>query len=210
HDFPRAIELRNKLERLERVFKNARIIKSSAIIKKYTPFLSGILHNTKPIIHIEGYDISNIQGTYATGAMVAFVNGIPDKNLYRKFKIRRILSASGGLGDTQMLAQILKRRFNHPEWSFPDLILVDGGKGQVSSVLTVLKEMNINIPVIGLSKNEKHIGHQLVIPNRNSAGWKTLPLTKLDIADKNLLLSIDTEAHRFAISHYRKLHRKSV
>ncbi|OGM97569.1 MAG: hypothetical protein A2735_01585 [Candidatus Yanofskybacteria bacterium RIFCSPHIGHO2_01_FULL_41_21] len=228
HDFSRAIELRNKLERLERVFYNAQVIKHSEIIKLLDSGLSKLLNINKPIIKIEGYDISNIQGTYATGAMIAFINGIPDKKHYRKFTIHPVRSharakgtspkdlgedTSNGtakFGDTQMLAQILKRRLNHPEWSFPDLILIDGGKGQVSSALATLKEMNINIPVIGLSKNEKHIGHQLVIPNRNSAGWKTLLLTKLDIADKNLLLSIDAEAHRFAISHYRKLHRKSV
>ncbi|MEK7217539.1 MAG: GIY-YIG nuclease family protein [Patescibacteria group bacterium] len=225
HDFDNAIELRSKLERLKRVFHNAQIIKHSEILKSYNSGLSALLKTKKPIIHIEGYDVSNIQGAHATGAMVTFVNGLPDKNFYRKFntqynkpknnkddKNKLLLNSydrknlANSANDTAMLAQILERRFRHPEWPFPDLILVDGGKGQVSSALTVLKEMNISIPVIGLSKNKKHMGHQLIIPGRK----QPLSLTKLSITDKNLLLTIGAEAHRFAISYYRKLHRLNL
>ena len=215
HDFDNAIELRSKLERLKRVFHNAQIIKHSEILKSYNSGLSALLKTKKPIIHIEGYDVSNIQGAHATGAMVTFVNDLPDKNFYRKFntqynkpknnkddKNKLLLNSydrknlANSANDTAMLAQILERRFRHPEWPFPDLILVDGGKGQVSSALTVLKEMNISIPVIGLSKNKKHMGHQLIIPGRK----QPLSLTKLSITDKNLLLTIGAEAHRFAIA----------
>ena len=156
--------------------------------------------------------------------MVTFVNA-SRQNFYRKFntqynkpknnkddKNKLLLNSydrknlANSANDTAMLAQILERRFRHPEWPFPDLILVDGGKGQVSSALTVLKEMNISIPVIGLSKNKKHMGHQLIIPGRK----QPLSLTKLSITDKNLLLTIGAEAHRFAISYYRKLHRLNL
>ncbi len=202
HDFDNAIELRNKLNRLERVFYNAQVIKNSEILKEYNSGLPKLLKINKPIIRIEGYDVSNIQGAHATGAMVTFVNGLPDKNFYRKFNIKTVRGAN----DTAMLREILERRLNHPEWPFPDLILIDGGKGQVSSALTTLKEMNIKIPVIGISKNDKHMGHLLVIPNRK----QPVPLTKLGLTDKNLLLTIDSEAHRFAISYYRKLHNQSV
>jgi excinuclease ABC subunit C len=166
--------------------------------------LSKLLKIKKPIVRIEGYDVSNIQGTHATGSMVTFVNGIPDKNFYRKFKIRNPQSVISGGNDTAMLREILERRLNHPEWPFPDLIVIDGGKGQVSSALAILKKMNISLPVIGLSKNEKHVGHQLIIPGHK----QPIPLTKLGLTDKNLLLTIDSEAHRFAIGHYRQLHRK--
>lgn len=202
HDFRTAISLQKKMERLEQVFYNAQVIKNSEILKEYRSGLPALLKINKPIIRIEGYDVSNIQGAHATGSMVTFVNSIPDKNFYRKFNIRTVRGAN----DTAMLREILERRLNHPEWPFPDLILIDGGKGQVNSALATLKEMNIKIPVIGISKNEKHIGHQLIIPNRK----QPLPLTKLGTTDKNLLLTVDTEAHRFAISHYRKLHRESV
>ncbi len=201
-DFDSAIELRTKMERLEQVFHNAQIIKHSEIIKSYSSGLPKLLKIKKPLIRIEGYDISNIQGTHATGSMVTFINGLPDKNFYRQFNIKTVRGAN----DTAMLREILERRLNHPEWPFPDLILIDGGKGQVSSTLAVLKSMNISIPVIGLSKNDRHIGHRLIIPGRK----QPLPLIKLGPTDKNLLLSVDAEAHRFAISHYRHLHSKSV
>jgi len=202
HDFDKAIELQAKLERLERVFYNARIIKHSEILKSYNSGLPALLKIKKPVIRIEGYDISNIQGQHATGAMVTFVNGVPDKNYYRKFNIKTVHDSN----DTAMLREILKRRLNHPEWPFPDLILIDGGKGQVNSTLAILKEMNISIPVLGISKNEKHVGHQLIIPRHK----QPFSLTKLNIIDKSLLLAIDAEAHRFAISHYRKLHRLNL
>ena len=208
HDFTSAIELRTKLERLERVFYNAQVIKHSEILKSYNSGLPKLLKIKKPIIRIEGYDISNIQGKHATGSMVTFINGLPDKNFYRKFNINPPAGGRSKVkwGDTQMIAHILERRLNHPEWPFPDLLLIDGGKGQVSSALSVLKDMSISIPVVGLSKNEKHIGHQLIIPGRK----QPLPLTKLGVTDKNLLLTIDSEAHRFAIAHYRHRHGKSV
>lgn len=201
HYFKEAIEMRDKIERLERVFYNAQVIKHSEILKTYSSGLHKLLKTRKPIIRIEGYDISNIQGTHSTGSMITFVNGIPDKNFYRKFNIKTV----HGANDTAMLREIIERRFTHPEWPFPDLILIDGGKGQVNSALASLKDMGISIPVIGLSKDERHMGSQLVIPGRKLP----LPLTKLLETDKNLLLSIDGEAHRFAIQHYRHRHGKS-
>ena len=212
HDFPRAIELRTKLERLERVFYNAQVIKHSEILKSFNSGLPKLLKIKKPVIRIEGYDVSNIQGKHATGSMVTFINGIPDKNFYRKFNISaKGGPASGGkkLGDTQMIAQILERRLNHPEWPFPDLILIDGGKGQLNAALATLRELgitNYESRIIALSKDDRHKGHQIFIPKKK----QPIPLTKLGTADKNLLLTIDAEAHRFAISYYRKLHRKSL
>ena len=207
-NFGKAIELRDKITKLERVFENSRVIKNSDILKTHRSELESLLKMQKPIIHIEGYDISNIQGAHATGSMVTFIHGQPDKNFYRKFKIRRILSSEtygeGGFGDVQMLAQILERRFRHDEWPFPDLILIDGSRGQVNVAVKTLKEMAIKIPVIGISKNERHVGHQLIIPGRKTP----LLLTKLSPADRNLLLTINSEAHRFAINYYRERHRR--
>lgn len=224
----KAIELRKKLSDLKRVFENAMIIKNSDILKTHRSGLESLLKLQKPIIRIEGYDVSNIQGTHATGSMVTFIQGQPDKSQYRKFRIRnsnieilnkpKIINSklktvsdlgfsasdfhSGG--DTAMLKEVLERRFKHEEWPFPDLVLIDGGKGQVNMAVKTLKEMAIKIQIIGISKNEHHMGHQLIIHGRKSP----LPLTKLSPADRNLLLTIDSEAHRFAIGYYRKLHRK--
>ncbi len=200
HEFDKAIALRNQIERLERVFYNAQVIKYSEILKEYNSGLQKTLKTKKPIIRIEGYDISNIQGNHATGSMVTFIHGTADKNFYRKFNIKTVR----GSNDTAMLREIIERRFNHPEWPFPDLILIDGGKGQVSSAMAVLKDMNISIPLIGLSKDDRHTGKQLIVPGRKTP----VALTKLSEPDRNLLLAVDAEAHRFAISHYRHLHRK--
>lgn len=201
-DFTGAIAIRGQLAKLERVFENARIIKNSEILKEYRSGLPALLKTKKPIIRIEGYDISNIQGAHATGSMVTFVNNQPDKDYYRKFNIKTVRGAN----DTAMLGEILERRLNHSEWPYPDLILMDGGKGQVNAARATLAALNVSIPVIGLSKDDKHFGKQLIIPGRKLP----LKLEKLSPADKNLLLSVDTEAHRFAIGHYRHRHARSL
>ena len=206
-DFEKAIELRDKIEKLERIFKNARIIRSSEIIKSYRSGLETLLNTRKPIVRIEGYDVSNIQGTHATGSMVTFVHGRPDKNFYRKFKIYEKQSPD----DTAMLREILERRFRHDEWPFPNLILVDGGKAQLNAVrsvisnyyTTLLKKQRAPLLVV-LTKDKKHKGDKIYIPGRKTS----ISLNKLSPADRNLLLGIDSEAHRFAIGYYRKLHRK--
>ena len=227
-----AIAMRSKIEKLRRVFENARIIKSSDILKRHAPFLSSLIRANKSINRVECYDVSNIQGKHATGSMVTFVNGeqdsefsgvqaatksqpenllswSPDKNYYRKFNISPNFADTnlgGRAGDTQMLQHILERRLNHDEWPFPDLILVDGGKAQVNALTTILKERGVKIPVVGLVKGKKHIGRAIIVPNKKD----TIPLVKLTERDRNLLLAIDAEAHRFAIQHYRHRHRKSV
>lgn len=96
--------------------------------------LKNALHLNKIPIRIEGYDISNISGQYAVGSMAVFTNGEPDKNQYRKFKIKTVKGAD----DFAMLAEVLKRRFGHNDWPQPDLVLLDGGKGQLGTVLHAL------------------------------------------------------------------------
>lgn len=216
-EFEKAIELKYKIEKLKRVFENAQVLntgylilntendKDRTVVLKQLAKVIGMDH---PPLRIECYDIANIQGKYAVGAMAVFTNGVPDKNEYRKFKIYTKSSPD----DTAMLREILTRRFNHPEWPMPDLILVDGGKPQFNAARNVVK----NIPIIALTKNERHIGEKIFIENKPSyakasAGKKeAMPLYKLPPEVKNLLLHLDSEAHRFAISYYRKLHRKSL
>lgn len=212
-EYEKALELHYKIEKLKRVFQNARIINS-----KNDEIM--IYHNNDGVLklmerelqlpsyprRIEAYDVANIQGEYAVGAMVVFTNGEPTKQQYRKFKIQNrttsqvVLFESGG-GDTEMLKEILIRRLNHPEWPMPNLILVDGGKAQFNITKNIIK----NIPVIALTKNEKHIGHKIITDKT-----REILLSKLPIPLKNFLLQIDSEAHRFTISYYRKFHRKSL
>jgi excinuclease ABC subunit C len=199
--FEKAIELRDKLEKLKKVFENAQIIRSNK-----QPETSN-LKTLKKEFHlpglpsrIEGYDISNIQGKFATGSMVVFSNGQPDKNQYRKFKIR----IENSPNDIAMLKEVLTRRFNHPEWLYPNLVIVDGGLAQLNAARQTLPE---KIPIVALTKDERHRGDHIFTSLRGSA---KISLTKLSPAVRNLILQIDAEAHRFAINYYRKLHKKSL
>ena len=214
-----AIELRNKLKKLKRVFENAQIIaklktnsfptlsrihdkietkpKESKTLKQ----LAEILNIKTLIIRIEGYDISNIQGANAVGSMVVFTDGQPNKNEYRKFKIR----SKNTPNDTAMLSEIIQRRFKHSEWRFPDLIVVDGGKNQLNAVIKTINNQRLTIPIIALTKNEKHLGHKIIMTNN-----KEIPLSHLPPQVKNLLLNIDGEAHRFAVSYHRRLRSKNI
>ncbi|OGN05400.1 MAG: hypothetical protein A2831_01535 [Candidatus Yanofskybacteria bacterium RIFCSPHIGHO2_01_FULL_44_17] len=204
--FNKAIELREKVERLERIFENAQILQNSNILSrtditgtKALEELKKILQLPKTPNRIEGYDISNIQGKFAVGAMVVFTNGQPDKNQYRKFKIR----LDNEPNDIAMLKEIMMRRFRHPEWSSPDVIVIDGGTAQFNVALLTAPTQ---ISVVALTKNERHRGERVYLSNKKRA----MPLKDLPESVRNLILQVDAEAHRFAISYYRKLHRKTI
>lgn len=144
---------------------------------------------------IECYDISNILGFHAVGSMVVFINAEAEKSLYRRFRIKR---AQGRANDTAMIAEVIKRRLTHLEWELPDLIIVDGGKGQVSAVLKTLKSFGFSIPVIGLAKREETV----ITPD-----FRKMKLAKNSKA-LHLLARVRDEAHRFALSYHRKLRAK--
>lgn len=143
---------------------------------------------------VECYDISNLSGTHAVGSLVVFINGGSEKSLYRRFKIK----FTKGPDDTTMIKEVLQRRLKHSEWELPDLIIVDGGKGQVSAILKVLTEQKIVIPVIGLAKREENI---------ITSEFKMIKLPK-DSRALQLIQRIRDEAHRFALSYHRKLRAK--
>jgi len=175
-------------------------------------------YSVKKLERIECFDISNISGTNATGSMVVFSNGKKDPSKYRRFKIKSVDKVPN---DFAMMQEVILRRLNHKEWPFPDLIIVDGGKGQVSSALKAVKKQNVAIPVIGLAKREETI----IVPltrhsgnppaggaSRISFGSKenfvALYLPK-DSPTRNLVMRIRDEAHRFAIYYHRKLRSKA-
>lgn len=210
--FERAGELKTKMERIQRVFENISVLEDLSSRRTQSAVAGGaqlqtLLKSEGSFSRIEGYDISNIQGEYASGAMVVFRQGLADKNDYRKFKIKTV----DGSDDTAMLREMLERRFNHPEWPRPDLIIMDGGKGQVNTALKILKERNLSIPVIGLTKDKRHVGDHIFtgLPGKGLSKLAT-PLSKLPEAARNLILSVDAEAHRFAIQYYRKLHTRGL
>ena len=168
------------------------------------------------ISRMEAYDISNISGFANVGSMVVYEKGKPKRSDYRKFKIKTV----SGPDDYACMKEVLTRRFLHgmeeqkeldlkemeKEFGsftkFPDLILMDGGKGQVNIALEVLDELHIDIPVCGMVKDDNHRTRRLYFNNeeipidRNSEGFK-------------LITRVQDEAHRFAIEYHRSLRGKS-
>jgi len=152
--------------------------------------------NVSKLTRIECYDISNISGKHGTGSMVVFSDGEKDSASYRRFQIKRPPKVVPN--DFAMMQEVVKRRFNHSDWGSPDLIIVDGGKGQISSVNRALFEINVEVPVIGIAKREE----QLI-----TSDFKIIRLSKTSNA-LNLVKRIRDEAHRFAITYHRKLRSK--
>jgi excinuclease ABC subunit C len=154
---------------------------------------------------IEVFDISNIQGSNAVGSMVVMTGGSPDKKEYRRFKIQ----TKDTPDDFHMMQEMLRRRLkrvnmkDEDKWLNPNLIVIDGGKGQLSSAIEILEEYNLDIPIIGLAKREEEI----VV--KTPADFKIIKLPDSSEA-LNILKRGRDEAHRFGITYYRKLHRKSM
>jgi excinuclease ABC subunit C len=154
---------------------------------------------------IEGYDISNIQGQDAVGSMVVFEEGKPKSAHYRRFKIKSV----EGANDYAMLQEMLRRRFKrinvkenvNESWGIiPDLVIIDGGKGQLNAALEVMKETGMDsVPVAGLAKQNE----ELFIPQQKDP--IILPKSSLGL---KLLQRLRDEAHRFAIGYYQKVHKK--
>lgn len=160
--------------------------------------LSGLFPALTKITRIECIDISNTMGAYSTGSLVVTVDGYPDTTQYRRFRIRRKEAPN----DVAMIAEVLRRRLAHTEWPYPDLLVIDGGKGQVRSAKEVLDGVGLSQPVIGLAKRFEEI----VVPV--SAGWK---IVRLPVSDPglHLLERIRDESHRFALAYHRLLRRKA-
>jgi excinuclease ABC subunit C len=157
--------------------------------------LQKVLDLKETPFRIECFDISNIQGTNAVASMVVFENGKPNKSQYRKFKMR----IDGTPNDFAMMKEALTRRFaaaHQQNWPLPNLLVVDGGKGQLGMAVEVLKEYNLDLPVIGLAKREEEI----FWPGKS----EPILLPKSDYA-LQLLQRLRDEAHRFAITFHKQL-----
>ncbi len=151
-------------------------------------------------VRIEGYDISNISGTDSVGSMVVFTNGKPDRKEYRHFKIKY----TKGPDDFAMLEEVLTRRFSEGEGfssAFPNLILIDGGKGQLEVALKIKKFYNILVDVISIAKKEELIFVE---------GRKDFLRLKEDSPVLQLVQRVRDESHRFAKSYFEKLHLKRI
>ena len=159
--------------------------------------LKNILSLEKIPKRIESFDISNIQGVDSIGSMIVLTNGKKDKKEYRRYKIKTVI----GSNDYDSMAEIVERRLKYG--NFPDLILLDGGKGQVSSVKKVLDKYNVEIPLWGMYKDDKHKTKGLISQEKEIKLDKTTNLYRF-------VASIQEEVHKYAISYHRSLRNKSL
>ena len=149
---------------------------------------------------VETFDISNIMGNQAVGSMVSFFNGKPDKSNYRKFRVREV----EGIDDFQMLAEIIRRRYSRLKREgliFPDLVIVDGGKGQLSAAMDALESLEVHIPIMAIAKRQEEI----FLPGKRDP--VRLPLDSLAL---QLAQRMRDEAHRFAVLYHRQLRAKKM
>ncbi len=177
-DFEQAANLRNKIFVLEH-------INDTSLIKDELTYAHSAVGE-----RIEAYDVAHMSEQNRVGVMVVLSGGEPVKSEYRKFKIK-----TKAKGDVAALAEVLKRRFAHSEWPLPNLIVLDGARAQINTAKKVLKEFELKIPAVAVTKDEHHK------PKAILGVWKN------KWSEKIILLA-NAEAHRFAINYYRKLKRK--
>lgn len=203
--YEEAADVRDTIEALQAIFANAQALQRYIPLKGTTDWntaeewLRRALGSKKRISRMEAYDISNIQGKEATGSMVVFVEGKPAKQFYRKFKIR----IAGKPDDFAMMRELVNRRVSHKEWRFPELMLIDGGKGQLSAALTALETRSIpSLKMVALAKRN----NELFVEGLK----EPLFLNNMPSGVSHVLLRIRDEAHRFAITYHRKLLRVTI
>ena len=194
--FEEAARLRNQIQAL-----------TSIIVAKEKSLAAGPLEQLQAALklprlpqRIEAFDISNTFGTFAVGSMVVFADGKPHKAHYRKFRIETVQ----GIDDVRMMREVIRRRYRGTlarELPLPDLILVDGGKGQLGAALDELRLLSLSIPSVGLAKRFE----QLILPHVNQPVM-LLPTSPV----LHLVQRIRDEAHRFAIAYHRTLRGKTV
>jgi excinuclease ABC subunit C len=162
--------------------------------------LGEALHLPAPPSAIECFDISHLSGTSTVGSMVRFVDGRPEKKGYRRFRIRTV----GGVDDTAAITEVVRRRYSRlvREGSLlPDLVIIDGGKGQLAAARAALSGVKVDVPLISIAKREEEVF---------APGFSfPLPLDRKSPASL-LIREIRDEAHRFAVAYHRLLRRKKV
>ena len=192
--------------------KNARVVLDNAKLKKMSKirddfneigsYLAEKLHLKNFPHRIECYDISHIQGTNTVASMITFINGQSKKSEYKKFKIR---TTEGKPDDFLSMKEVLTRRLKHlgdKNWDKPDLMIIDGGKGQLSSVMQIIEELGVTgIDVVSLAKKHEEVflpkkSDPVILPQNSSALF--------------LFQRIRDEAHRFAITYHRNLRSKTM
>lgn len=164
-------------------------IRDSVLIKHTQ---DSLLTNVKSI-RIEGYDVAHISGTSRVGVMVVVENGEPQKSEYRKFKLPEKIN-----DDYAALREVLTRRFNHTEWRFPEIVVIDGGQGQMNIAKEVLNDYKLTISLVSVVKNAQHKPDHFLGDPKIIEDYK-----------KQILLT-NSESHRFAMSYHTQLRNKNL
>jgi excinuclease ABC subunit C len=190
--FEEAARLRNQIAALQRIQDIALLNKSFVEEESRDIEVSAFM-----VSRIEGYDISNLGKTGIVGSMVVFGLGGSIPSEYRKFKIRTL----AGQSDVDALEEMIVRRLRHDEWPLPNLFLIDGGKPQVNRVKKILKELNVDIPVVGIAKGPTRKKNEFIL------GTKQRDVVSWIYKHTKLLIRVRDEAHRFAISYQKQLRK---
>jgi len=194
-EFEKAAKLKKTIFALKHI-QDVSLIKSTS--KSYP-------HQGQPLVRIEGYDVAHISGTSMVGVMTVVLSGEADKGSYRKFKIKTV----SGADDTASLEEVLKRRFSHPEWEYPRLIVIDGGKAQKNRAEKVLRDFGIEIPVVSVVKDERHRPKDILGMSQISQMIGAQMHADAQKYEKEILL-VNNEAHRFALKYHRELRSRSI
>ncbi len=220
HKFEEAGKIRDKMRALQQIMEHTHVIGNEK-----QKFVSNSLNDEKwnetqkvfqqilgmktDISKIECYDISNIQGKFAVGSMVVFKNGSADKSQYKKFRIRM----KNEPNDIAMLKEVLTRRLLHPEWGYPEIMLIDGGIAQLNVAINAKNALPTThkIKIISIAKGKR----ELIIGGapsytKASKGAAKIPLKDLPQEIYNVIVALDDEAHRFAITFHRKVRKKAL
>ncbi|MDR2772777.1 MAG: excinuclease ABC subunit UvrC [Elusimicrobiota bacterium] len=205
-EFEKASEIRDRLFAIESMAERVMIseisqdeINQSIDRSDSLNELRQILHADKLPVIIEGFDNSNTQGTNPVASMVRFTNGLPDKKNYKRFKIKTVF----GSDDFASMKEVVFRRYSsliRKNEKLPDLIVIDGGRGQLNAALDSLWKLKLKIPIISLAKRNEEI----YFPDKDTP----LVLSKNSKALR-LLQAVRNESHRFALSYHRLLRKKS-
>ena len=180
-----------------------------AAYERLSARLASLCHLPKPPLRIEGFDISNLSGTEPVGSMVAFVGGRAVKKWYRKFTVRGV----EGQDDFAMMEQVVRRRFGHDEdfGGIPDLVLIDGGKGQLSKAMEAMRAAGVDfLPVIALAKERVQGGATVFRERIFLPGRKNPVVLPPNDPVLFLLMRVRDEAHRFALSFHRARRTKKA
>lgn len=194
HELMKTLEKEMKEHAKKQEFEKADEVKRTLYALMHIQDIALLKREDVPVrqgFRIEAYDIAHMSGKSTVGVMTVVVDGELEKNAYRKFKIIRESN-----DDTGNLREVLLRRFNHPEWQFPNLIVIDGGIGQLRKAQETLAEIGVDVAVVSVVKDERHKPHHYLGDERLVALYN------------KSILKANAEAHRFAIAYHKNLRKR--